>query len=153
LDLITLVLFIIGFVLLIGISRLVVGLTVVAFGTSAPELAVNLQSTFMEQPSLAVLGVGAIIMPLAVHKRLIKLEIPIMIGVSFLLFLLSLDGTLNHWDGLLLFSGIVFYSIFSIKTCRQPSVDAQEVIPGWHTQSLGWFIIIQWHCVLQHFFY
>jgi len=164
LDLITLVLFIIGFVLLIlganllvqgasnlaeslGISRLVVGLTVVAFGTSAPELAVNLQSTFMEQPSLAignvvgsnilnillVLGVGAIIMPLAVHKRLIKLEIPIMIGVSFLLFLLSLDGTLNHWDGLLLFSGIVFYSIFSIKTCRQPSVDAQEVcsLPEW----------------------
>ncbi|RKZ40782.1 MAG: sodium:calcium antiporter, partial [Gammaproteobacteria bacterium] len=126
-DLITLVLFIIGFVLLIlganllvqgasnlaeslGISRLVVGLTVVAFGTSAPELAVNLQSTFMEQPSLAVgnvvgsnilnillvLGVGAIIVPLGVHKRLIKLEIPIMIGVSFLLFLLSLDGTLNH---------------------------------------------------------
>lgn len=149
-DLITLVLFVIGFVLLtfgadllvrgavnlseeIGVSRLVVGLTIVAFGTSAPELAVNLQSAWVGQPHLAVgnvvgsnilnilliLGIGALIVPLGIHKRLIKLEIPLMIGVSFLLLLLSLDGILNRWDGLLLASGIVFYTFFSIKICRQ----------------------------------
>lgn len=149
-DSITLILFALGFVLLVagadllvrgaaslaetlGVSRLIVGLTVVAFGTSAPELAVNLQSAWAGQPDLAVgnvvgsnilnilliLGIGAIITPLGVHKRLIQLEIPIMIGASFLLLLLAFDGTLSRWEGLLLFSGIVFYTIFSIKTCHQ----------------------------------
>ncbi len=149
-DLITLVLFIIGFVLLtfgadllvrgasnlseeFGISRLVVGLTIVAFGTSAPELAVNLQSAWVGQPHLAVgnvvgsnilnilliLGIGALIVPLDIHKRLIRLEIPLMIGVSVLLLLLSLDGTLNRWDGLLLAIGIVLYTFFSIRISRQ----------------------------------
>ncbi len=151
-TLITLVLFAIGFVLLtigadilvrgasnlakiIGISPLIIGLTVVAFGTSAPELAVNLQSAWAGQPELAVgnvvgsnilnilliLGIGALITPLGVHKRLIKLEIPLMIGVSILLLLLSLDGLLSRWNGLLLSSGIVLYTIFIIKGARQTS--------------------------------
>ena len=159
-DTTVLVLFVIGFVLLtfgadllvqgasnlaekLGISRLVVGLTIVAFGTSAPELAVNLQSAWIDQPHLAVgnvvgsnilnillvLGIGALIVPLGIHKRLIRLEIPLMIGVSVLLLLLSLDGTLNRWDGLLLASGIVFYSIYLIKTCRQLDSDDQTVCP------------------------
>jgi len=154
---ITLILFILGFILLItgadllvrgasklaetmGISRLVVGLTVVAFGTSAPELSVNLQSAWTGQPDLAVgnvvgsnilnilliLGIGALIAPLSIHKRLIRLEIPLMIGASFLLLWFSFDGTLNRWEGLLLFSGIVFYTILSIKTCRQTEEPLSE---------------------------
>jgi cation:H+ antiporter len=161
-DTTVLVFFVIGFVLLtfgadllvqgasnlaeeLGLSRLVVGLTIVAFGTSAPELAVNLQSVWADQPHshlavgnvvgsnilniLLVLGIGALIVPLGIHKRLIRVEIPLMIGVSVLLLLLSRDGALNHWDGLLLASGIVFYSIYSIKTCRQPDSDDQTVCP------------------------
>ena len=161
-DTTVLVLFVIGFVLLtfgadllvqgasnlaeeLGISRLVVGLTIVAFGTSAPELAVNVQSVWTDPPHsplavgnvvgsnilniLLVLGIGALIVPLGIHKRLIRVEIPLMIGVSILLLLLSLDGRLNHWDGLLLASGIVFYSIYSIKTCRQLDSDDQTVCP------------------------
>jgi cation:H+ antiporter len=155
---ITFILFLLGFVLLItgadllvrgaaqlaekmGISRLIVGLTVVALGTSAPELAINLQSAWTGQPDLAVgnvvgsnilnilliLGIGALITPLSVHKRLIKLEIPLMIGASFLLLWLSFDGILNRWEGLLLFSGIVFYTLYSIKTCTQEKdIEAQS---------------------------
>jgi len=153
----TLVLFILGFVLLtigadvlvrgaselaenLGISRLIVGLTVVAFGTSAPELAVNIQSAWANQPDIAignvvgsnilnillVLGVAALIAPLSVHKRLIQWEVPMMIGVSVLLLLLVLDGTLNRWEGLLLSCGIIFYIIFTIKTAREIDEPSQE---------------------------
>ncbi|MCK5717399.1 MAG: calcium/sodium antiporter [Thiomargarita sp.] len=149
-DVTTLVFFAFGFVLLtvgadklvdgsaalaehLGISRLVVGLTIVAFGTSAPELAVNLQAAFLDKPDLAlgnvvgsnilnillVLGVAAIIIPLSVHKRVIKLEIPIMIAVSFLLFFLAFDGMLTHVDGIILTCGIVFYTLFTIKGSRE----------------------------------
>ncbi len=149
-DPITLIAFILGFVFLIsgaellvrgasnlaktiGISPLVVGLTIVAFGTSAPELAVNIQSTWTSKPDLAVgniigsnilnillvLGIGAIIAPLSISQRLIRLEVPLMIGASFALLLLSIDGKLDFWDGLLMFSAIVIYAFFSIKMCRQ----------------------------------
>ncbi len=161
-DLMTLVLFVLGFVLLtvgayllvrgasdlaetLGISRLVVGLTVVAFGTSAPELAVNLQSAWTGQPDIAVgnvvgsnilnillvLGVAAVIAPLGVHKRLIQLEVPLMIGVSILLLLLSLDGTLSRWEGLLLASGLVFYTIFALikeRKTGEPPLDAEKTL-------------------------
>jgi len=153
----TLVLFIIGFVLLtvgadvlvrgaselaenLGISPLIVGLTVVAFGTSAPELAVNIQSAWANQPDIAignvvgsnilnillVLGVAAVIAPLGVHKRLIQWEVPMMIGVSVLLLLLVLDGTLNRWEGVLLSCGIIFYIIFTIKTAREIDAPSDE---------------------------
>ncbi|MDM8566755.1 calcium/sodium antiporter [Candidatus Halobeggiatoa sp. HSG11] len=149
-DILTLVLFALGFFLLsygadmlvkgaeniatiMGISPLVVGLTIVAFGTSAPELAVNMQAAWTGKPDLAignivgsnilnillVLGIGAVIIPLGVHKRLVKIEIPLMIGASVLLLLLSLDGLLSRWDGLLLASGIVAYIIYTIRTCHE----------------------------------
>jgi len=149
-DITTLILFALGFILLsyganvlvrgaenlattMGIAPLVVGLTIVAFGTSAPELAVNMQSAWTGKSDLAVgnivgsnilnilliLGIGAIIAPLGVHKRIVKIEIPLMIGASILLLILSLDGILNRWDGLILAAGIVGYIIYSIKTCHQ----------------------------------
>jgi len=155
-DSVTLTLFILGFVLLaggaelllkgasdlaetLGISPLVIGLTVVAFGTSAPELAVNLQSAWAGQSDIAVgnvigsnilnillvLGIGALIAPLSVHKRLIQLEVPVMIGVSVALLLLSLDGALDRWNGLLLSAGFVFYTFFAIKKEYQSNDPAQ----------------------------
>ncbi len=101
----------------IGISPLVIGLTVVAYGTSAPELAVSVQSAFSVQADLAlgnvvgsnifnvlfILGLSALIAPLVVSQQLVRLEVPLMIGVSVLLAILALDGNLGRFDGALLF--------------------------------------------------
>lgn len=154
-DLVTFVLLGMGFVLLLlgadllvrgasnfaltfGMSPLIVGLTIVAFGTSAPELAINLRSALTGQPELAVgnvigsnilnilllLGIAAVIAPIKVSRRLIKLDLPVMIGASFLFLGLALDNTLGRWDGLLLLNGIIFYTWFSI---RQSSPKVQEI--------------------------
>jgi cation:H+ antiporter len=154
-DLITFVLLGMGFVLLLlgadllvrgasnlaltlGMSPLIIGLTIVAFGTSAPELAINLRSALTGQPELAIgnvigsnilnilllLGIAAIIAPIKISHRLIKLDLPVMIGASFLFLGLALDNTLGRWDGLLLLSGIIFYTWFSI---RQSSPKVQEI--------------------------
>lgn len=105
----------------LGISPVVVGLTVVAFGTSSPETAVTVQSAFSGNADIAlgnvvgsnilnvlfVLGISAAILPLVVSRRLVRLDVPLLIVASLLLLALSLDGHLGRLDGLLLFAGIV----------------------------------------------
>jgi cation:H+ antiporter len=122
----------------VGISPLVVGLTVVAFGTSAPELAVSVQSALSGQADLAlgnvvgsnifnvlfILGLSALITPLVVSQELVRLDVPVMIGVSVLLLLLSLDGVIGRWEGGLLFAGIVAYTWFLIRQSRRESAAA-----------------------------
>lgn len=151
-DALTVILFAVGLVILIagaeflvrgasrlavtmGISPLVVGLTVVAFGTSAPELAVTIQSGLSGAPEIAlgnvigsnianvllILGVSALIGPLIVAQQLIRLDVPLMIGVSCLPLLLGLDGKIGRLDGLLLFAGIVTYIVFAIRQSRKES--------------------------------
>jgi cation:H+ antiporter len=104
-----------------SISPLVIGLTVVAFGTSAPELAVSIQSIRVGTAGLAVgnvvgsnifnilviAGVSALILPLAVSRRVVRVEVPIMVGVSCLAVILALDGVVGVGDGLVLL-GLVF---------------------------------------------
>ena len=118
-----------------GVSPLVIGLTVVAFGTSSPELAVSLRSSLAGQPDLAlgnvvgsnifnvlfILGVSAAITPLVVSQQLVRLDVPLMIGVSAATLLLGLDGAIGRLDGLLLFAGIVAYTVFSIRQSRRES--------------------------------
>jgi len=122
----------------VGISPLVVGLTVVAFGTSAPELAVSIQSAFSGQADLAlgnvlgsnifnvlfILGLSALITPLVVSQQLVRLDVPVMIGVSVLLLLLSLDGVIARWEGGMLFAGIVAYMLFLIRQSRRATATA-----------------------------
>lgn len=117
------------FASLLGISSLIIGLTVVSFGTSSPELSVSLQSALSGQADISIgnvvgsnifnilfiLGISALITPLVVSKQLIKLDVPIMIFVSFLLLLFSLDGKLSKLDGFILFLGIISYLILLIK--------------------------------------
>ncbi len=117
----------------VGISPLVIGLTVVAFGTSSPELAVSVQSGWSGQADIAmgnivgsnifnvlfILGISAAITPLAVSKQLIRLDVPIMIGVSALILLLGLDGRISRWDGAALFAGIVIYTVCLIYLGRK----------------------------------
>lgn len=156
-DTITLFLFVVGLALLIGgaevllrgatrlaaalgISPLVIGLTVVAFGTSSPELAVTIQSTWAGQSDLAlgnivgsnicnvllILGLSALITPLIVAQKLIRLDVPLMVGLSFLMLLLGLDGQIGQFDGVLLFTGIVIYTVWSIRQSRKESRQVRE---------------------------
>ena len=116
----------------VRISSVVIGLTVVAFGTSAPELAVSVQASLSGNPDLAIgnvvgsnifnvlfiLGLSALIVPLTVASEFVRRDVPIMIGVSALLLLLSLDGKLGRLDGVLLSAGIVSYTWWCIQVSR-----------------------------------
>lgn len=126
----------------IGITPLVVGLTVVAFGTSAPELVVSLKAALLGNSSISlgnvigsnianialILGVAALIRPLNVHANVIMREIPIMIGISILLIMLLLDGEIGFIDGVIFVTGIFIYTIVNIILARKeknPEVDAE----------------------------
>lgn len=125
---------------LAGISPLVIGLTVVAYGTSSPELAVSLKSALGGQPDVAlgnavgsnifnvlfILGACALIQPLRVHSKLVKLDVPLMIGVSLLLLGLAYDGQLSRLDGVLLLGGAITYTAFTIITGRREGKDVQH---------------------------
>ena len=121
------------------IAPLIVGLTVVAFVTSAPELAVVLQSSFAGQTELAignvvgssifnvlfVLGLTAIVMPLVVSARLVRLEVPLMITASVLVLVFGLDGVLGRLDGLVLFAGLIAYMSWTVWQSRRESTQFQ----------------------------
>jgi cation:H+ antiporter len=118
---------------LLGLSPLVIGLTVVAFGTSAPELAVSVQAGLAGNGDIAVgnvvgsnifnvlfiLGAAALIAPLVVGAQIVRREVPIMIGVSVLLMLLTLDGTIGLLDGILLFALLIVYTAWSVISSRR----------------------------------
>lgn len=124
-----------------GISPLIIGLTVVAFGTSSPELAVSVQSTLQGQGDIAIgnvvgsnifnvlliLGISALIVPLTVHVQLVRLDVPIMIGASVLVYLFALSGALARWEGGILFAGILAYIAFLIIQSRRAGNNAQAI--------------------------
>ena len=101
---------------LLGMTQLMIGLTVVSFGTSAPELAVCVDAVLSSKSEIAVgnivgsnicnvllvLGSTALIVPLAVQHQLVRIDVPIMIGASFLFLFLSLDNSLSRMDGAVL---------------------------------------------------
>lgn len=115
-----------------GISPLVVGLTVVAFGTSSPELAVSVEAALSGNSGIAVgnvigsnifnvlfiLGLSALIVPLAVSAQLVRLDVPLMIVLSVLVLLMALDDRLGWIDGALLLIGLVAYVTFLIREGR-----------------------------------
>ena len=126
----------------IGITPLVVGLTVVAFGTSAPELVVSLKAGLMGNSSISlgniigsnianialIIGVASLIRPMAVHANVIRREIPIMIGVSVMLLLFLIDGEIGFIDGLVFVSGLIIYLAFSVILAlkeKNPEVDLE----------------------------
>jgi cation:H+ antiporter len=129
----------------VGISPLVVGLTVVAFGTSSPELAVSVSAVRSGATDIAIgnvvgsnilnilliLGLCALVVPLLISWRLVRLEVPLMIGISVLLWLLVLDGELARWESALLFSGLIGYMVWAIRASRKESAAARETsAPG-----------------------
>lgn len=148
---------------LVGISPLIIGLTVVAYGTSAPEMAVSVQSSLAGQGDIAlgnvigsnifnvlvILGLSSLVAPLVVAQQLIRLDVPIMIGVSVLLFFFSLDQQLQPSDGVILLVGGVVYTVFLVYLSRRENnADVQaeynqeygikEKAPGSWLTNLGW---------------
>jgi cation:H+ antiporter len=123
-----------------GIAPLVIGLTVVAFGTSSPELAVSVKSALSGQASIAlgnvigsnifnvlfILGASALIVPLVVSQQLVRLDVPLMIALSFLVLLLALDGRFGAVDGLLLVAGLVTYVWVLIRLSRKETASAKR---------------------------
>ena len=116
-----------------GISPLVIGLTVVAFGTSSPELAVSVQAALAGQSGIAVgnvvgsnifnvlliLGLSAIVVPLVVSAQLVRIDVPIMIGISVVSWIMALDGTISHVEAALLLASLVAYIAVQIVISRR----------------------------------
>jgi cation:H+ antiporter len=123
-----------------GISPLIIGLTVVAFGTSSPELAVSIKAALAGQASIAVgnvigsnifnvlfiLGASALIVPLVVSQQLVRLDVPLMIALSFSVLVLALDGSFGRSDGILLVTGLVIYVGFLIRHSRRERAAARQ---------------------------
>ena len=97
----------------LGVPPLVVGLTVVAYGTSTPEIAVSLQAALAGQTDIAlgnvvgsnifnvlfILGLSAMIVPLVVSRQLVWMDVPLMVGISVLMLLMALDGRISRVEG------------------------------------------------------
>jgi len=116
-----------------GVTPLVIGLVVVSAATSAPEFAVTMGAVLDGEPGLAVgnvvgsnivnilliLGLSAIILPLLIQRQVVRFDIPVMVFLSVAVLLLSLDGSISRIDGALLFAGVVFHAVQSIRVSRK----------------------------------
>ncbi len=138
--------------LLLGIPRVVIGLSLVAFGTSAPEIAVSVLSSYRGQPDIAVgnvvgsnivnvlliLGLSAVAAPLAVSKRVFRIEVPLMIGTALLFMVLGKDGHLSRADGFLLTGIFLVYLVWMARTARQDPTLEKELPDGDGSVAPGW---------------
>ncbi len=135
-----------------GISPLVVGLTIVAFGTSAPEVAVSVGAALEGKADIAIgnvvgsnifnvlfiLGISALIVPLIVHVQIIRQEMPIMIGASLLLLALGIDGNLSRIDAAILFGLLLAYTVFLVRQSRAETQAARDEYTEGVTPKGGW---------------
>ena len=125
---------------ILRIPPLIIGLTIVAYGTSAPEMSVSIMSVLRGQGDIAmgnvvgsnvcnillVLGLSALVAPLTVTKQIIRSDVPIMIGVSLLLLMFCLDGELGRVDALILFVGGIIYTLSLIYQSSKQGGEADE---------------------------
>lgn len=126
----------------LGVSPVVIGLTVVAFGTSAPELVVSVISSIEAKSMIAVgnvvgsnicnialiLGLAAVFQPITSHRSVVKRDIPIMLGISLFLLVLSWDSKLSRIEGAILFGGIIAYTLFNyVVAVKETQTDTGEI--------------------------
>ena len=125
----------------LGLSPLIVGLTVVALGTSLPEALVSVQASLDNQGGIAlgnvigsnilnialILGLSALIQPLKVDSHLVKADVPLLVGASFLLMVLLEDFHISRMEGALLLLGIVFYVCGNIMTVKRTSPEEDKI--------------------------
>ena len=123
------------------ISNLVIGMTIVAYGTSTPELAASVAAAGEHSAIILgnivgsnianvgmVIGIAAILVPLAVSKSVLRKEIPIMLGVSILLILISIDGEISQYDGILLLVGLGVFAYYTFKDAMKQRAENKEKI-------------------------
>lgn len=136
----------------LGIAPLVIGLTVVAYGTSAPELAVSVRASLAGRAGLAlgnalgsnicnillILGLASLLAPLVVSRQVVRVDIPIMIAVTAFTYLLAFDGRLGRGDGLLLLGAGLTYTVVQILSGRRagpgrgpPETESRAPPRGW----------------------
>jgi cation:H+ antiporter len=148
----------------LGIRPVVIGLTVVAFGTSAPELAVSVGSSLAGEPDLIVgnvigsniynvllvLGLAAIITPLIVREQLVRRDVPLMVLASLGTLILALDGGIGRTDGVILFGALIAWLAYSLWESRRtrstddghdPSEVAALSTAGGRLRSLAYIVV------------
>jgi cation:H+ antiporter len=117
----------------LGISPLIVGLTVVAFATSSPELAVGIGAAWIGQGDIVIgnvvgsnifnvlfiLGLSAVIVPLVVAHQLVRIDVPLLVGCSLALLLMALDGEIGRVDGALLCLAVIVYVWSLVRQVRK----------------------------------
>lgn len=125
---------------MMGIPRLIIGLTIVAFGTSAPELAISIKAGIDGNTDLMlgnivgsnitnillILGLTAMVVPLKVHANLIKIDVPVMIGITLLMVFFAWSGSITFWECLTLAILLVVYMIFLARQSGASSVPADR---------------------------
>ena len=123
------------------ISSMVIGLTVVAYGTSTPELAASLLAAFNSHTELIlgniigsnisnigmVIGISAIFSPLLISRITVSRWIPIMIGVSLLVVAMSYDGEISQIDGIILIGALIAFTIYTIKTIKKQKAQDESI--------------------------
>lgn len=116
-----------------GVSALVAGLTIVAFGTSAPELVVSIKAGLDGLGDIAVgnvvgsnifniaviLGISSILRPIKVHLNVLRIDTPVMLAASVFLMVVLYDLHISRMEGIFLFAGIISYIVFTIITARR----------------------------------
>ena len=131
------------------ISSMIIGLTVVAYGTSTPELAAAILAAFNSHTELIlgnivgsnisniglVIGVSAIFTPLLMSKVTVRKWVPIMIGVSLLVIGMSVDGEISQIDGLILIAALIGFTIYTIRTVKKQRVTENENIENEHIEG------------------
>ena len=124
------------------ISSMIIGITVVAYGTSTPELAASLLAAFNSHTELIlgnivgsnvsnvgmVIGISAIFTPLLISKITVSRWIPIMIGVSLLVVAMLYDGEISQIDGILLIAALIAFTAYTIKTVKKQKIQQNETI-------------------------
>ena len=128
----------------LGISPLVIGLTIVAFGTSLPELIVSIIAAIEGSSEIAVgnvvgsnianvglvLGLSAIIFPISIHYSHLRRDLFIYLGVSILFILFAFDGRISRFEGMILFISLIFYVLMSIKHPNGEKSGSEEGATG-----------------------
>ncbi len=138
----------VGTALRFGLTPLLIGLTIVAFGTSAPELVVSIQAAYNGSDDIAlgniigsnisnialILGIAALIQPLKVQTSIIRKDVPILLGVSMLMALFLLDGVISQLEGFIFFVGVIVFTVASIRMAKMETTtevlsEFEEVVP------------------------
>ncbi len=128
-----------GLALRLGLNPLLVGLTIMAYGTSSPELVVSVNASMQGNGSIAlgnvvgsnicnialILGLCSLVTPLSASAQIIRREIPVMIGVTAGFILMLLDGVVARWEGALLLAGVVAYTWHTVVLARRDTAAAK----------------------------